>query len=55
MDHYFVRYNISDERRIRFVKMKLVGQARQYWANVEKLMNLKRQELIQTWDEMKKL
>ena len=33
--------------------MKLVGQARQYWANVEKFMTLKRQEPIKTWDEMK--
>ena len=33
--------------------MKLVGQVRQYWINVEKLMKLKDQEPIQTWDEMK--
>jgi len=33
--------------------MKLVSQARQYWTNVEKLMTLRRQELVQTWDEMK--
>ena len=40
-------------RDIRIIKMKLVGQARQYCANVEKLMTLRRQEPIQTWDEMK--
>ena len=33
--------------------MKLVGQARQYWTNIEKLMNLKNHEPIHTWDEMK--
>jgi len=33
--------------------MKLVDQTRQYWANVEKLMILRRQEPVQTWDEMK--
>jgi len=44
---------MSDERRIRFAKMKLVGQARQYWTNVEKLMRLRHQETIQTLDEMK--
>ena len=53
MDHYFDWYDMSDERRIQFAKMKLVGQARQYWTNIEKLMRLRHQEAIQTWDEMK--
>ena len=44
---------MSDERRIRFAKMKLVGQGRQYWTNVEKLMRLRHQKAIQIWDEMK--
>ena len=44
---------MSDERRIQFAKMKLVGQASQYWTNVEKLITLGRHELVQTWDEMK--
>jgi len=42
MDHYFDWYNMSNERRIRFAKMQLVGQARKYWTNVEKLMTLRR-------------
>ena len=45
MDHYFGRYDMSDERRIRFAKMKLIGQAKQYWTNVEKLMKLKNQAI----------
>jgi len=53
MDHYFDWYDMSDERRIRLAKMKLVSQARQYWTNVEKLMKLRNQGPIQTWDEMK--
>ena len=32
--------------------MNLVGQARQYWTNIEKLMKLKNQGPIQTWDEI---
>jgi len=32
--------------------MKMAGQTI-YWTNVEKLMILKRQEPVQTWDEMK--
>jgi len=44
---------MSDERQILFAKMKLVGHARQYWTNVEKLITLRRQERVQTWDELK--
>ena len=33
--------------------MKLIGQAMQYWANVEKLMTLRRHKSVQTWNEMK--
>jgi len=53
MNHYFNWSNMSNKRLILFTQMKLVGQARQYWANVEKFMTLKRQEPIKTWDEMK--
>jgi len=52
MDHYFDWYYMPYERWIRFAKMKLVDQARQYWANVKKLMTLRRQEPVQIWDEM---
>ena len=48
MNYYFGWYDMSDERKIRFAKMKLVGQARQYWTNIEKLMRLRHQEAIQT-------
>ena len=30
MDHYFEWYEINDERRVRFAKIKLVGQAKLY-------------------------
>jgi len=53
MDHVFDWYNMSNARRIRFAKMKLVRQARQYWANAEKLMTLRRYEPVQSCDEMK--
>ena len=52
MNHYFDCYDIFDEKRIRFAKMKLVGKAH-YWTNVEKLMRFRHQEAIQTWDEKK--
>jgi len=52
IDHYFDWYDMSDEKRIQFAKKKLVGQARQYWTNIEKLMELKIKSLFRLrWDE----
>ena len=38
MDHYFEWYDMSEERRVRFAKIKLVDQAKLYWTNHECLM-----------------
>jgi hypothetical protein len=53
MDHYFEWYNMDDERRIRFAKMKLLGSAKLYWSNHERLMQRGGRTPITTWDEMK--
>jgi len=53
LECYFKWHEMSQERRVRFATMKLVGQAGQYWSNVERLITLKRHEPIRTWDEMK--
>ena len=53
LERYFKWYEMSQERRVRFAAMKLVGQAGQYWSNVERLIALRRQEPIRIWDEMK--
>ncbi|XP_038989081.1 uncharacterized protein LOC120112937 [Phoenix dactylifera] len=53
MNHYFEWYDMSEERKIRFAKMRLLGQAKYYWQNVERLILHRRQEPIRTWDEMK--
>ena len=49
MDHYFDWYAMSEDRRIRFAKMKLIGHANLYWNNQERL----RRNPITTWPEMK--
>lgn len=36
MDHFFAWYEMSEGRKFRFAKMKLVGQAKLYWTNVER-------------------
>ena len=38
MEHYFEWYDMCDERRVRFAKMKLLGQAKLYWTNQERLL-----------------
>ena len=53
LERYFKWYEMSQERRIRFTAMKLVGQAGNYWSNVERLMAIKRQEPVQMWEEMR--
>ena len=53
MDHYFGWYEISEAKRVRFARMKLVRQARLYWKSVEHLLNQRRQDLIEIWDEIK--
>jgi len=44
---------MSQERQIRFAAMKLVGQAAYYWSIFERLMAIRRQEPIRTWEEMR--
>ena len=53
LERYFKWYEMSQKLRVRLTAMKLVGQARQYWSNVERLIALRRQEPIRIWDEMK--
>lgn len=42
MDSYFEWYHMSEEHKVKFAKMKLVGQARLYWDNVEQQRQLRR-------------
>jgi hypothetical protein len=53
MNNYFDWYEMSEERKVRFAKMRLLGQAKYYWQNVERLTLHRGQETIRTWDELK--
>lgn len=53
MDDYFEWYNMSDERKIRFGKMKLDGSAHRYWTYVVQKRDRICLEPIDTWDEIK--
>ena len=53
MDQYFDWYEMSEERKCRFVKLKLVRQARLYRRNVERLARQRGDVPIVTWRAMK--
>ncbi|KAK8951621.1 hypothetical protein KSP39_PZI004098 [Platanthera zijinensis] len=53
MDHYFEWYDMSDERCVRFAKMKLTGQAKVFWISVERALGRDGYYPIARWDEMK--
>ena len=44
---------MNDERKFRFAKIKLLGQAKLNWSNHERLMTRGGRAPIVTWDEMK--
>ena len=35
MDHFFEWHNLSNDRKVRFVKMKLIGRAKLFWQSTE--------------------
>ena len=55
MDHYFEWYEMFEERRVRFAKMKLVNQAKLYWTNYESFMTRGNRAPVISWDEMKEV
>ena len=53
IEEYFNWYDMADDRRVRFAKMKLMGLAKIWWTGVEG--DIRRMGLppISTWEEMK--
>ena len=35
MDHFFEWYKLSDDKKVRFVKLKLIVRAKFFWQNIE--------------------
>ena len=54
MDQYFDWYDMSEVRKYKFAKTRLVHQARLYWGNLELLIRRRGAEPIATWAEMKR-
>ena len=53
MDHYFGWHDMLEGCGVRFAKMKLVGQAKLYWTNVESQIERLDHEPINHGDEKK--
>ncbi|XP_004295495.1 PREDICTED: uncharacterized protein LOC101304264 [Fragaria vesca subsp. vesca] len=53
IEEYFDWYDMDDERRVRYVKMKLVLLAKVWWAGVENDIRRLGQHPISSWQEMK--
>lgn len=53
LDDYFEWFRLAPTRQVRFVKMKLKGQARVWWQSVEEHLHRLRQPPITDWEEMK--
>ena len=53
MEQYFNWYEMSEGRKFKFAKTRLVRQARLYWNNVELLIGRRGDQPIDTWRAMK--
>ncbi|GMY33688.1 Transposon Ty3-G Gag-Pol polyprotein [Fagus crenata] len=53
LERYFEWYDMSDERRVRFAIMKLIGQAQIWWTGGEYDCRYAGQPPIVRWDDMK--
>ncbi|GFY90459.1 hypothetical protein Acr_07g0006560 [Actinidia rufa] len=51
MDHFFEWYNLSDDRKVRFAKMKLISRAKLFWQSTEQ----RQQPPVTDWVEMKEI
>ena len=52
VNKHFTCYPLSEPRKIKFVEIKLTGQASQYWTNVENMRVARLQRLTDTWELM---
>ena len=54
LDYFFDWYDMSNDRRVRFAKLKLEGQAKLFWADLERRIDRVGRAPISQWDGMKK-
>ncbi|KAK8948685.1 hypothetical protein KSP39_PZI006306 [Platanthera zijinensis] len=55
MEHYLDHFELFGERRVKFAKLRLLDQARAYWACVERTRERDRLRRITNWADMKRI
>ena len=55
MDHFFEWYKLSDYRKVRFAKFKLVGRARLFWSSTKQHYARRHEIPIVDWTKMKEV
>jgi len=50
---YFDWFSVSEDRKVRYVRMKLKGHARAWWGSVEEQLQRTHRSTVSNWAEMK--
>jgi hypothetical protein len=53
MDRFSEWHNLSNNKKVRFVKMMLIGKAKSYWRDVEYCLEMRGKPPITNWVKMK--
>ncbi|KAG6761264.1 hypothetical protein POTOM_034472 [Populus tomentosa] len=53
IEDYFDWFAVSEDRKVRYIRMKLKGHARVWWGSVEEQLRRTQRPPISHWDEMK--
>jgi len=53
IEDYFDWFAVSEDRKVRYVRMKLKSHARAWWGSVEEQLRRTRRPTISNWEEMK--
>jgi hypothetical protein len=53
MDRFFEWHNLSDNKKVRFAKMMLIGKSKTYWRDVKDCLEMRGKPPITDWIKMK--
>ena len=53
MEQIFEQANFADNKKVRYVKLKLRGKAHRFWDNLEYSRYMKYEPAISVWEDMK--
>ena len=53
MEQFFEQENFTDNKKVRYAKLKLKGEAQRFWENLEYSRYMKYEHAISVWEDMK--